>query len=129
MKNLISVTTKEFKRNFSEIMEMCTNMSRLTNQAIVITIPVSKKSSTYVEIAKIIPLEGGGGVKYEYNEELMNKHGISTHSDPAMKIEAIIAEALEEKGVYRLVSPEVKHKLAKAIIAATKNIVELLKAS
>ena len=43
MKSLISVTPREFKRHFSEVMEMCTDMCMTTNQEIVITIPEKKK--------------------------------------------------------------------------------------
>lgn len=31
MKSLISVTPREFKRNFNEVMEMCTDMCMTTN--------------------------------------------------------------------------------------------------
>lgn len=71
MKSLISVTPREFKRNFNEVMEMCTYLCMTTNQEIIITVPTSRKSNTYVEIAKFIPVEGG--IKYEYNKELMDK--------------------------------------------------------
>lgn len=46
MKSLISVTPREFKRNFNEVMEMCTDMCMTTNQEIIITVP-SRKSNTY----------------------------------------------------------------------------------
>ena len=59
MKNLISVTPREFKRNFNEVMEMCTDMCMTTNQEIIITIPTSRKPNTHAEIAKITPVDGG----------------------------------------------------------------------
>ena len=34
MKSLISVTPREFKRNFNEVMEMCTDMCMTTDQEI-----------------------------------------------------------------------------------------------
>lgn len=52
MKSLISVTPREFKRNFNEVMEMCTDMCMTTNQEIIITVPTSRKSNTHAEIAK-----------------------------------------------------------------------------
>lgn len=39
MKSLISVTPREFKRRFGEVMEMCTDMCMTTNQEIIIVIP------------------------------------------------------------------------------------------
>lgn len=62
MKSLISVTPREFKRNFNEVMEMCTDMCMTTNQEIIITVPTSRKSNTHAEIAKVTPVNGG--VKY-----------------------------------------------------------------
>ena len=76
MKSLISVTPREVKRNFNEVMEMCTDMCMTTNQEIIITVP-SRKSNTYAEIAKLVPVENGRGIKYEYNKELMYKLELS----------------------------------------------------
>ena len=70
MKSLISVTPREFKRNFNEVMEMCTDMCMTTNQEIVITVPTSRKSNTHAEIAKLIPVENGRGIKYESTKNL-----------------------------------------------------------
>lgn len=124
MKSLISVTSREFKRNFNEVMEMCTDMCMTTNQEIIITVPTSRKSNTHAEIAKLIPVEGG--IKYEYNKELMNKHGINASNPKATKIEAIIAEAFEKEGVYSLISPEVEHRLARAVETAAKELVKIV---
>lgn len=124
MKSLISVTPREFKRNFNEVMEMCTDMCRTTNQEIVITVPTSRKSNTHAEIAKLIPVEGD--IKYEYNRELMDKHGINASNPKAAKIEAIIAEAFEKEGVYSLISPEVEHRLARAAETAAKELVKMM---
>lgn len=96
MKSLISVTPREFKRNFNEVMEMCTDMCMTTNQEIIITVP-SRKSNTHAEIAKLVPVENGRGIKYEYNEELMDKHGINTSNPKLSKIGAIMADAFEKK--------------------------------
>lgn len=120
MKSLISVTPREFKRNFNEVMEMCTDMCMTTNQEIIIAVP-SRKSNTYAEIAKLIPVENCRGIKYEYNEELMNKHGINTS-----KIGAIMADAFEKEGVYSLISPEVEHRLARAAETAAKELVKMM---
>ena len=76
MKSLISVTPREFKRNFNEVMEMCTDMCMTTNQEIIITVP-SRKSNTYAEIAKLVPVENGRGIKYEYNKELMDNMALT----------------------------------------------------
>lgn len=124
MKSLISVTPREFKRNFNEVMEMCTDMCMTTNQEIIITVPTSRKSNTYAEIAKLVPVEGG--IKYEYNRELMDKHGINASNPKATKIEAIIAEAFEKEGVYSLISPEVEHRLARAAETAAKELVKIV---
>lgn len=124
MKSLISVTPREFKRNFNEVMEMCTDMCMTTNQEIVIAVPTSRKSNTHAEIAKLIPVEGG--IKYEYNKELMNKHGINTSNPKLSKIGAIMADAFEKEGVYSLISPEVEHRLARAVETAAKKLVKIV---
>ena len=124
MKSLISVTPREFKRNFNEVMEMCTDMCMTTNQEIIITVPTSRKSNTHAEIAKLIPVEGD--IKYEYNKELMDKHGINTSNPKLSKIGAIMADAFEKEGVYSLISPEVEHRLARAVEIAAKELVKMM---
>lgn len=124
MKNLISVTPREFKRNFKEVMKMCTDVCMTTNQEIIITVPTSRKSNTHAEIAKLIPVEGS--IKYEYNKELMDKHGISAPDPKLLKIVTIIADAFEKEGVYSLISPEVEHRLARAVKTAVKELVKMM---
>lgn len=97
MKSLISVTPREFKRNFNEVMEMYTDMCMTTNQEIIITVPTSRKSNTHAEIAKLIPVEWG--IKYEYNKELMDKHGINASNPKLSKIGVIMTDAFEKEGV------------------------------
>lgn len=123
MKSLISVTPREFKRNFNEVMEMCTDMCMITNQEIIITVP-SRKSNTHAEIAKLIPVEGG--IKYEYDKELMDKHSINASNPKLSKIGAIMADAFEKEGVYSLISPEVEHRLARAVETAAKKLVKMM---
>lgn len=123
MKSLISVTPREFKRNFNEVMEMCTDMCMTTNQEIIIAVP-SRKSNTHAEIAKLVPVEGG--IKYEYNKELMDKHGINTSNPKLSKIGAIMADAFEKEGVYSLISPEVENRLARAVETAAKELVKIV---
>lgn len=122
MKSLISVTPREFKRNFNEVMDMCTDMCMTTNQEIVITIPEKKNSQTHAEIAKVIPVDGG--YKYEYNHELLKKFGINTQNPKLSKIAAIMADALEQEKVYTIVSPEAEHRLAKAMETAAKELIK-----
>ena len=124
MKSLISVTPREFKRNFNGVMEMCTDMCMTTNQEIIIAVPTSRKSNTHAEIAKLIPVEGG--IKYEYNKELMNKHGINASNPRLSKIGAIMADAFEKEGVYSLISPEVEHRLVRAVKTAAKELVKMM---
>lgn len=126
MKNLISVTPREFKRDFNEVMEMCTDMCMTTNQEIIITVPTSRKSNTHAEIAKLVPVENGRGIKYEYDKELMDKHGINASNPRLSKIGAIMADAFENEGVYSLISPEVKNRLAKAVEIAAKKLIEIM---
>lgn len=122
MKSLISVTPREFKRHFGEVMEMCTDMCMTTNQEIAITIPEKENSQTYVEIAKVIPV--GGGYKYEYNCELLKKFGIDIQNPKLSKIAAIMDDVLEQEKVYAIVSPEAEHRLAKAMETAAKELVK-----
>lgn len=126
MKNLISVTPREFKCNFNEVMEMCTDMCMTTNQEIIITVPTSRKSNTHAEIAKLVPVENGRGIKYEYDKELMDKYGINASNPKLSKIEAIMADAFENEGVYSLISPEVKNRFAKAVEIAAKKLIEIM---
>ena len=123
MKSLISVTPREFKRNFNEVMEMCADMCMTTNQEIIITIPEKKNDQTHVKIVKVTPVDGG--VKYEYNRELMDKYGINASNSKLSKIGAIMADAFEKEGVYRLISPEVEHKLARAVETAAKELIKI----
>lgn len=125
MKSLISVTPREFKRHFDEVMEMCTDMCMTTNQEIVITIPEKKNGQTHAEIAKVIPVDGG--YKYEYNHELLKKFGINTQNPKLSKIAAIMADAFEKEGVYSLISPEVEHRLAKAVETAAEELVKMMR--
>lgn len=126
MKSLISVTPREFKRHFGEVMEMCTDMCMTTNQEIVITIPTSRKSNTHAEIAKLVPVEGG--IKYEYNRELMDKHGINASNPKAAKIEAIIAEAFEKSRLaeYGRKNKEALECMQKAIALAVEELVKMM---
>jgi hypothetical protein len=122
MKSLISVTPREFKRHFGEVMEMCTDMCMTTNQEIVITIPEKKNGQTHTEIAKVTPVNGG--IKYNYNHELLKKFDINTQNPKLSKIAAIMADALEQEKVYTVVSPEAEHKLARAMETAAKELVK-----
>lgn len=126
MKSLISVTPREFKRDFNEVMEMCTDMCMTTNQEIIITVPTSRKSNTHAEIAKLIPVENGKGIKYEYNKELMDKYGINASNPKLSKVGAIMTNAFEDEGVYSLISPEVKNRFAKAVEIAAKKLIEIM---
>ena len=126
MKSLISVTPREFKRDFNEVMEMCTDLCMTTNQEIIIVVPTSRKPNTYAEIAKLVPVENGRGIKYEYNKELMNKYGINASNSKLSKIKAIMADAFENEGVYSLISPEVKNRFAKAVEIAAKKLIEMM---
>nr|DAQ60110.1 MAG TPA: hypothetical protein [Caudoviricetes sp.] len=122
MKSLISVTPREFKRHFGEVMDMCTDMCMTTNQEIVIIIPEKKNGQTHAEIAKVIPVDGG--YKYEYNHELLKKFGINIQNPKLPKIAAIMADAFEQEKVYTIVSPEAEHRLARAMETAAKELVK-----
>lgn len=126
MKNLISVTPREYKHDFNEVMEMCTDMCMTTNQEIIITVPTSRKSNTHAEIAKLIPVENGRGIKYEYNKELMDKYGINASNPKLSKVGAIMVDTFENEGVYSLISPEVENRLAKAIETAAKELIKMM---
>lgn len=126
MKNLISVTPREYKRDFNEVMEMCTDLCMTTNQEIIIAVPTSRKPNTYAEIAKLVPVENGRGIKYEYNKELMGKYGINASNPKLSRIEAIISDAFEKEKVYSLISPEVENRLAKAIETAAKKLIKMM---
>lgn len=122
MKSLISVTPREFKRHFGEVIEMCTDMCMTTNQEIVITIPEKKNGQTHAEIAKVIPVDGG--YKYEYNYELLKKFGINTQNPKLSKIATIMANAFEQEGVYMSISQTAEQKLAKAIETVAKELIK-----
>lgn len=121
MKSLISVTPREFKRNFNEVMEMCTDMCMTTNQEIVITIPEKKNGQTHAEIAKVTPVDGGA--KYEYNHELLKKFGINT-DNRVNKLESTIKNAFEEMKVFHVVGPKLEETIDKAISKAAREIMK-----
>lgn len=123
MKSLISVTPREFKRHFGEVMDMCTDMCTTTNQEIVITIPEKKNGQTHVEITKITPVSGG--IKYSYNHELLKKFGINT-DNRVNRIENVIADAFEKSGMaeYAKNNKEVADKLQSAMIITAKELVK-----
>ena len=125
MKSLISVTPREFKRHFGEVMDMCTDVCMTTNQEISIVIPEKKNSQTYVEIAKITPV--CEGVKYSYNHEILKKFGINTDSR-MNKIESIIADAFEKSGMaeYARNNKKAVGKLQNAIMITAKELVKQL---
>lgn len=125
MKSLISVTPREFKRHFGEVMDMCTDMCMTTNQEIVITIPEKKNSQTHTEIAKITPV--GGGVKYSYDYELLKKFGINT-DNRMNRIENIISDAFEKSGMteYTRNNKEAASKLQSIIAIVAKELVKQL---
>lgn len=125
MKSLISVTPREFKRHFGEVMDMCTDVCMTTNQEISIVIPEKKNGQTYVEIAKITPVDGG--VKYSYNYEILKKFGINT-DNRMNKIESIIADAFEKSGMaeYARSNKKAVGKLQNAMIITAKELVKQL---
>ena len=126
MKSLISVTPREYKRDFNEVMEMCTDLCMTTNQEIIIVVPTSREPNTYAEIAKLVPVKNGRGIKYEYNKELMDKYGINASNPKLSKIGAIMADAFENEGVYSLISPDVKNRFAKAVEIAAKKLIKMM---
>lgn len=127
MKSLISVTPREFKRHFGEVMDMCTDVCMTTNQEISIVIPEKKNGQTYVEITKITPVGEGKGVKYCYNYEILKKFGINT-DNRMNKIESIIADAFEKSGMaeYARSNKKVVGKLQNAMIITAKELVKQL---
>lgn len=126
MKSLISVTPREFRHNFNEVMGMCTDMCMTTNQEIIITVPTSRKSNTHAEIAKLVPVERG--IKYEYNRELMNKYGIGASNPETAKVEAIIAEAFEKFGLaeYCRKNKEAAGYTQKAMALVAEELVKMM---
>lgn len=127
MKSLISVTPREFKRHFGEVMDMCTDVCMTTNQEISIVIPEKKNGQTHVEIAKITPVGEGKGVKYSYNYEILKKFGINT-DNRMNKIESIIADAFEKSGMteYAKNNKKAVGKLQNAIMITAKELVKQL---
>lgn len=123
MKSLISVTPREFKRHFGEVMDMCIDMCMTTNQEIIITIPEKKNGQTHIEIAKVIPT--GGGAKYDYNHELLKKFGINT-DNRMNKIENAIADAFEKSGIIKCIKndEEVADRLQKAMAVVAKELIK-----
>src|SRR5699024_12696449 len=68
-----------------------------------------------------------GCIKYEYNRELMDKHGINNAFNPKLsKIRAIMADAFEKEGVYSFISPEVEYRLVRAVETAAKELVKMM---
>lgn len=123
MKGLVSVTPREFKRHFGEVIDLYTDMCMATSQEIVITTPEKKNGQTHIEIAKITPVDGG--VKYSYNHELLKKFGINTDNQ-MNRIENVITDAFEKSGMaeYARNNKEAADKLQSAMIIAAKELVK-----
>ena len=119
MKSLILVTPREFKSHFGEVIEMCTDMCMFTNKEIFITIAENKNGQTHVEVAKVTPVNGG--VKYEYNHELLKNFGINT-DNRVNKLEVIIKNAFEEMKVFHVAGPKMEEIIDKAISKAVREI-------
>lgn len=126
MESLISVTPREFKRDFNEVMKMCTDMCLTTKTDIIITVPTSKEPNVHTEIVKLICIGDGKCVRYEYNKKLIDKYGINASNPKLSRIEAIISDAFEKEKVYSLISPEVENRLAKAIETAAKELIKMM---
>ena len=126
MKSLISVTPREYKRDFNEVMEMCTDLCMTNNQEIIITVPTSREPNVHTEIVKLICIGDGKCVRYEYNKKLIDKYGINASNPKLSRIEAIISDAFEKEGVYSLISPEVKNRFAKAVEIAAKKLIKMM---
>lgn len=56
----------------------------------------------------------------------MDKYGINASNPKLSKIEAIMADAFEDEGVYSLISPEVKNRFAKAVEIAAKKLIKMM---
>lgn len=123
MKSLISVAPRELKRRFGKVMEMCTDMCMTTNQEIVITIPDKRTGQTHTEIVRVTPVDGG--VKYEYNRELLKKFGISL-DNRVNKLEMIIADAFEKSGLteYSKKNEKATECMQKAMALAAREILK-----
>ena len=127
MKNLILVTHTEFKCYFDEIMEMCTNRCMATEQEIIIAI--NETSNAYAEIAKLVPVEKGRGVRYEYNEKLMNKYNINTCSSAKFsKIYAIVLDACKKSKLAEYCRKDKKavKYMQKAGMLAAEELVKMI---
>ena len=60
------------------------------------------------------------------HKELMDKHGINASNPKLSKIGTIMADAFEKEGVYSLISPEVEHRLVRAVEIAAKELVKMV---
>lgn len=121
MKTLISVTAKELKRNYNRVLNMGAELAETTDQEIDIIICTAPHKYT----PAIIIEPCNGGIKFNYNRELLGKYGICTYANKQQKIEAIIADAFEKSGIaeYARKNKGVTGKLQKAMILAAKDII------
>ncbi len=120
MKSLISVTPREFKRHFDEIIDECSDMCMSTNQEIAIIIPEKKDGKTYIEIANLVPLYGG--IQYNYNTELLKKYGININNQVNI-VENIISDIFKNADVFDQLDDKAINYLKRAInLAATELI-------
>lgn len=122
MKDLISVTPSEFKRNFGEIIDMCTDMCMTSGHETSVAIQENENSQTHIEIATVTPIDGG--VKYSYNHELLKKYGIGT-DNRMNKIESVIADAFEKSGLAEYARDnKIADILQKAMKCITKELLQ-----
>lgn len=121
MKNLISVTPREFKRHFNEIIDECSDVCMSTNQEIAIIIPEKKDGKTYIEITSLVPLHGG--IQYNYNKELLKKYGINIDNRVNI-VENIISDTFKDADIFGQLDDKATNYLKRAINLAA---IELIK--
>lgn len=121
MKNLISVTPREFKRHFNEIIDECSDVCMSTNQEIAIIIPEKKDGKTYIKITSLVPLHGG--IQYNYNKELLKKYGINIDNRVNI-VENIISDTFKDADIFGQLDDKATNYLKRAINLAA---IELIK--
>ena len=131
MKSLISVTPKEFKSHFDEIMSLCAEIRTTTGEDVIITIPVQKGSDIHQEIARIESFGDNGSYAYKYNHELLKKYGIDpSKCSVKAKVEKILAGSYEKAGLAELArnNKKIAKALSEALGVASAELVKIIEA-
>lgn len=127
MKSLISITEKEIKSKFHDVLDMATEAVLRTGATVTIAVKTGSKWGIHKEVAKVIYIEHGG-VKYVYNREVLEKiypnFLLGKINNAESRIASIILNAIGNTGVFDNVNEQMRNELFKAAEKSAKQVIK-----